>query len=81
MAKSVKTAARSKDARRADSFPLLDRIDELVGGLRQQVPAALKDFDADGIHDARVATRRLKAALDLLEPVLSKGGRKPFARC
>src|SRR5205807_948773 len=34
----------------------------------------------DAIHDARVATRRLKAAVDLMEFVLSKGRRKPFAR-
>jgi CHAD domain-containing protein len=78
-AKSAKATSHSTNAG-ADAFPLLERIDELVEGLRHQVPAAFKDFDEDAIHDARVATRRLKAALDLLEPVVSKGGRKPFAR-
>jgi CHAD domain-containing protein len=38
--------------------------------LRKLVPKALDDFDADAIHDARVATRRLRAALDLLEPAV-----------
>jgi CHAD domain-containing protein len=81
MAKTAKSAKASDRSNHAgtDAFPLLERIDELVEGLRQQVPAAFKDFDEDAIHDARVATRRLKAALDLLEPVVSRGGRKPFA--
>src|SRR5437899_840477 len=55
-------------------------MDQLVEGLRKQVPAALKRFEEDAIHDARVSTRRLKAATDLLEPVLSAEHRKPFAR-
>jgi CHAD domain-containing protein len=79
MAKTAKSTTRSPEAH-PDTFPLMGRIDELVEGLRQHVPSALKDFDEEAVHDARVATRRLKAALDLLEPVLSKGGRKPFAR-
>jgi CHAD domain-containing protein len=60
-------------------FPLLAYLDELVDDLRDHVSGALKAFDIDAIHDARVSTRRLKAALDLLEPVLSKGSREPFA--
>src|SRR5436190_10126866 len=82
MAKSTKSAKSANGSGQAhpDTFPLLGRIDELVEGLRQYVPAALKEFDEDSIHDARVSTRRLKAALDLLKPVVSKGGRKPFAQ-
>ncbi len=59
-------------------FPLLAYLDDLVDDLRDHVSGALKAFDADAIHDARVSTRRLKAALDLLEPVLSKGSRELF---
>jgi CHAD domain-containing protein len=55
-------------------------MDELVENLRKLVPAALKQFDTDSIHQARVATRRLKAAIMLLEPVLSDEHRKPFAK-
>ncbi|HET6250117.1 MAG TPA: CHAD domain-containing protein [Tepidisphaeraceae bacterium] len=61
-------------------FPLLSYIDELVEGLRGDVPKAMKHWDADAIHDSRVATRRLKAALDLLKPVLSDEHLKPFAK-
>ncbi|MDB5329837.1 MAG: hypothetical protein JWP03_988 [Phycisphaerales bacterium] len=60
-------------------FPLLEYVDGLVEDLRGNVPKALKEWDVDGIHRARVATRRLKAALDLLQPVLSEDQRKPFA--
>ncbi|HZL38390.1 MAG TPA: CHAD domain-containing protein [Tepidisphaeraceae bacterium] len=60
-------------------FALLDYIDGLVEDLRGHVPAALTKWDSDAIHRSRVATRRLKAALDLLKPVLSDEQRKPFA--
>jgi CHAD domain-containing protein len=59
-------------------------VDEQIDALRQHVPAALTQFDEKGVHQARVATRRLKAALDLLaEPAgaeafgpLNRAGRK-----
>lgn len=54
-----------------NDFGLLSHLDELMDELHDNVPKALKDFDADGVHDARVATRRLKAALGLLKPVLT----------
>ena len=71
--------------KRAPSLPepasaLCDYMDELVESLRKLVPAALKEFDQVSIHHARVATRRLKAAIDLLKPVLSDDHRRPFAK-
>lgn len=63
-----------------DEFGLLRHLDELMEDLHDNVPKALKDFDADGIHDARVATRRLKAAMGLLEPVLTDDHRKSFEK-
>ena len=63
-----------------DTFPLLSYIDELVEELRGHVPKAMKHWDAEAIHQSRVATRRLKAALDLLKPVLSDEHLKPFSR-
>ena len=62
-----------------EKFPLLAYIDELVEELRGDVPKAMKHWDAGAIHQSRVATRRLKAALDLLKPVLSDEHLKPFA--
>jgi CHAD domain-containing protein len=59
---------------------LFSYIDDLVEELRGRVPKAIKHWDADAIHQARVATRRLKAALDLLGPVLSDEHLKPFSR-
>ncbi|HEY2589165.1 MAG TPA: CHAD domain-containing protein [Tepidisphaeraceae bacterium] len=65
-------------SRNDDDFGLLRHLDDLLGELHDSVPKAIKEFDADGIHDARVATRRLKAAIGLLEPVLSSSRRKAF---
>ena len=63
-----------------DDFPLLQYLDELVEDLHKNIGKALREFDPDGIHDARVATRRLKSAMKLLAPVLSDGQRKPFEK-
>jgi len=61
-----------------DSFPLMQREDALVDELRVNVPKALKEWDEEAIHAARVATRRLKAGLDLMKPVLSGEHTAPF---
>ena len=53
-------------------------MDEREEKLRKLVPSALVEFDVDGVHDARVATRRLAAAMELLDTVLSKDLTKPF---
>lgn len=63
-----------------DDFGLLCYLDELMEDLHDNVPKALKEFDEDGIHDARVATRRLKAAMGLLRVVLSDNHRKDFEK-
>ncbi len=41
-------------------------LDRLVSGLRDLLPLALQKWDVDAIHDARVSTRRLRAAIDVL---------------
>src|SRR4051794_40185345 len=58
------------------SVHLNGRVDEL----RRMVPRALRSWDAVAIHQSRVTTRRLKAAIDLLEPVLPSARRKRFAK-
>lgn len=64
----------------AGHFPLLDYVDDLVEQLRGHVPKAMKHWHTDAIHQSRVATRRLKAALDLLEPVLSSDHLNSFSK-
>jgi CHAD domain-containing protein len=59
-------------------LPLLKYLDELVEELRKHVADAVSGEDEDAVHDARVATRRLRAATKLLEPILSARCRKPF---
>ena len=60
--------------------PLLGYLDKLASELRTLVTPAIRENDAEAIHDARVATRRLSAALDLLEPVVSPKRLKAFAK-
>src|SRR4051812_36369647 len=59
---------------------LLTYLDELVEHLRRLIPTAIRGSDADAIHDARVATRRLKAALDLLQTAIDHRRLRPFAK-
>ncbi len=61
-------------------MPLLAYLDHLVEELQRLVPLALRDWDEQAIHQLRVATRRLKAGVDLFRPVLSDDARQPFAR-
>lgn len=65
-------------SRKNAGFPLLDHIEKQMGKLRENLAEALNTFGEDSIHDARVATRRMKAAMELLSPVLSKKHRKPL---
>jgi CHAD domain-containing protein len=67
-------------ADRNPDFPFLGRLEALVEELHQTLPKALSEWDQDAIHDARVATRRLKAATDLMRFVLSNHHRKPFGK-
>jgi CHAD domain-containing protein len=67
-------------AEKKEDFPLLKHLDALVEELRVLAPQAVKGKDADAVHDARVATRRLKAAIDLLKPVLTRRHRAPFSK-
>ncbi|MCS7032536.1 MAG: CHAD domain-containing protein [Phycisphaerae bacterium] len=53
-------------------------LDDLIDQLQRHVSKVLSDGDVESIHQARVATRRLKAACDLLAPILPTGARKRF---
>ncbi len=81
-----KRTVRRKSPRATESatppqdYPLLAYVDSLLEQLQAHVPKALKEWDEEAVHQARVATRRLKAALDLLKPVLSKRPRREFGR-
>lgn len=61
-------------------FPLVAYADGLMDALRRHVPAALKNWDEGAIHQARVATRKLKALLDLMGPVTDADRRRPLAK-
>jgi CHAD domain-containing protein len=64
----------------AATFPLLAHLNALLEELRARVPAALGEWEPEAIHHSRVATRRLKAALDLMKPVLSKRPRRKLGK-
>src|SRR4051812_42165628 len=67
-------------AKNADEFPLAKYTDDLAEKLRSLVPEALHEGDVAAIHHARVTTRRLRAALNLLEPVIPAKSKKPIAK-
>ena len=64
----------------ATAPPLVAYLDHLVEELVRLIPMALRDWDEEAIHQSRVATRRLKAGIDLFRPVLSDDARARFAR-
>ena len=55
-------------------------MDTLVGALCELAPEGLANSRPTAVHHARVATRRLKAALDLLEPVLDTSAAKRLGK-
>jgi CHAD domain-containing protein len=61
-------------------IPLLVYTDELIDKLRAMLPRAIKEWDGTAIHQARVATRRLKAASDVFNPISTKSHRREFVK-
>lgn len=61
-------------------FPFLTYLDNLVDDLRRLIRPAIDASESDAIHHARVSTRRLKASLDLLQPIVPEDCRKPMAK-
>lgn len=55
---------------------LLDYLDELTKHLAGQLSAALLAGEVEAVHQSRVATRRLTAALRLIDPLITGGRRK-----
>jgi CHAD domain-containing protein len=53
--------------------PAVDYLSTLLASLHVHLDGAVVNSDPRAIHDARVATRRLKAGLDLFAPVLPDG--------
>jgi CHAD domain-containing protein len=66
------------DAPPASLSPLVRYLDGLVEQLREHVAGVLQTEQIESVHQSRVATRRLKAAADLLEPLLSNKSRRSF---
>jgi exopolyphosphatase/pppGpp-phosphohydrolase len=46
----------------------------------KEIPVALDGSDIEGVHDLRVASRRLRAAMDIAAPAFAKGWYKPLQR-
>lgn len=61
-------------------FSLGEYLDQLVDKLRALLPKAVKDGDEEAIHESRVATRRLRAAVDLFESIIDEKHAREFKR-
>src|SRR5256885_12768930 len=67
-------------AKRAGAiFTFSEYLNARVDDLRRLISKALK-WESDAIRQARATTRRLKAAIDLLDPVLTSGDWRPFTK-
>jgi CHAD domain-containing protein len=55
-------------------------LDELLQELRLKATPAFTQWEMDAIHDARVCTRRLSAAMKLLTPLLAGSEHEQFTR-
>lgn len=60
------------DRKKVTDEGLLGYLDELVDKLRDLVSPAIRDGEVEAIHQARVTTRRLKAAIDLFDSVIAE---------
>jgi CHAD domain-containing protein len=75
-----KQASKQASRQNVNRARLLEYVDQLVEKLRTMVPRAIKDGDETAIHHARVATRRLKAAVDVFDSVTSKSHRNELTK-
>lgn len=55
-------------------------IGQRWAGVWKAIPAALEGTDIEGVHDVRVASRRLRAAMDIAAPVFPTGWYTPLHR-
>lgn len=51
---------------------------ERWAAVHQSIPAAIEGADIEGVHDVRVASRRLRAAMDIAAPAFPKRWYKPL---
>jgi CHAD domain-containing protein len=66
-------------SKRQSTPNLVGFLNGRVEDLRRLVPRALRSWDREAIHHSRVATRRLKSALNLLEPIVAADTTSEFA--
>lgn len=67
-----------------DDVAFREAMRSLIHGRWEDVwkamPAAIEGADTEGVHDVRVASRRLRAAMDVAAPAFPKGWYKPLHR-
>jgi CHAD domain-containing protein len=59
---------------------LLDYLDSLLETLRTVIPDAVVAGETKAVHQARVATRRFRAALNVIDPVSTGPGKKRLGK-
>jgi len=80
MAETLPEKRLEKSAESPHVPKLVKHLDKIVKELGDLSPRAVKPGESDAVHDARVATRRLKAALDLFSPVISEEKTETFEK-
>jgi len=74
--KPVRTVAEEHDFRETMSALIAERWEAVW----KAVPVALEGKDIEGVHDVRVSSRRLRAAMDVAAAAFPKGWYRPLHR-
>ncbi len=75
---SAKGAGEDSAASGEFGTAMRDLIAERWGAVWKAVPVALKGEDIEGVHDVRVASRRLRAAMDVAVECFPPGWYRPL---
>jgi CHAD domain-containing protein len=80
----VRRETRATPEAEPDDLVFRDAMRALIHERWQEVwkvlPAAIEGADNEGVHDVRVASRRLRAAMDVAAPAFPNGWYKPLHR-
>lgn len=66
------------DPRQSYSSAMRTLIGERFGAVWKAVPVAVAGEDIEGVHDVRVASRRLRAAMDVAAPCFPRSWYRPL---
>lgn len=74
----VRSAVASEPGEASFRAAMASLISERWVAVHKAIPAAIEGADIEGVHDVRVASRRLRAAMDIAAPAFPRRWYKPL---